>query len=463
MLLLWCVQFGQSKELLLTKFIISATLDQDKNLVLQNAPRQNQGENNCSAIEISLPESMAVGNDFYLEFLCPKNKRYISPKLSASEGTGGVQKLYCELPSCVLQEEGFVQFQLVAKSVSDDTVVFKSNYSNKTAFFVHASVNATQLFTVMDYFGKIDKALQAAERATQELASTKSQMERFLTDADELISQRTDEVFSEEKTARIAADSALQVGLSAHEGNAQNPHSVTKAQVGLETVANERQYSAQNPNFSEETPKMNGYATAGNATTYCRSDHVHPHDSTKADNNSVVKYTLQVKSEADKYRARVNIGAGTSNFSGNYEDLVNKPNFVGDTLVMSFGESKEFWVNSSETFQLMAGHGLGRVKLTFDTLEEEGTEFELSSGAAIVNLYVPSGCASALIETKNFFGEISFNLTYFDKEGDAFDGESLEFTEGISHTVNLCCLFYSDSWNAKILMDNIYSEAVYDR
>ena len=35
--------------------------------------------------------------------------------------------------------------------------------------------------------------------------------------------------------------------LNAHTGNTDNPHSVTKTQVGLENVANERQYSSQNP------------------------------------------------------------------------------------------------------------------------------------------------------------------------------------------------------------------------
>ena len=43
-------------------------------------------------------------------------------------------------------------------------------------------------------------------------------------------------------TSRAAA-----TDLSSHVGNTGNPHGVTKAQVGLDNVANERQYSAQNP------------------------------------------------------------------------------------------------------------------------------------------------------------------------------------------------------------------------
>ncbi len=42
-------------------------------------------------------------------------------------------------------------------------------------------------------------------------------------------------------------EKAANADLSAHTQNRQNPHGVTKAQVGLSAVANERQYSAQNP------------------------------------------------------------------------------------------------------------------------------------------------------------------------------------------------------------------------
>lgn len=38
-----------------------------------------------------------------------------------------------------------------------------------------------------------------------------------------------------------------------------------------------------------------------------------------------VKYTAQTLTDAQKSQARSNIGAGTSNFSGNYNDLTNKP------------------------------------------------------------------------------------------------------------------------------------------
>ena len=44
------------------------------------------------------------------------------------------------------------------------------------------------------------------------------------------------------------------------------------------------------------------------------------------DTSDCVKVTAQTWSDGQKAQARTNIGAGTSNFSGNYNDLTNKPN-----------------------------------------------------------------------------------------------------------------------------------------
>ena len=50
-----------------------------------------------------------------------------------------------------------------------------------------------------------------------------------------------------EYVSTALAKYATTESLNAHTGNTNNPHSVTKTQVGLENVANERQYSSQNP------------------------------------------------------------------------------------------------------------------------------------------------------------------------------------------------------------------------
>ncbi len=68
--------------------------------------------------------------------------------------------------------------------------------------------------------------------------------------------------------------------LAAHVTNTGNPHEVTKAQVGLGNVADERQYSAQNP------PPLPTPADIGAATAQDLTDHVgdtaNPHSVTAA-------------------------------------------------------------------------------------------------------------------------------------------------------------------------------------
>lgn len=128
---------------------------------------------------------------------------------------------------------------------------------------------------------------------------------------------RGDHVHPTDTSRAAAAD------LSSHVGNTGNPHGVTKAQVGLENVANERQYSAQNPpptpsaaevgaipatekgaasgvaslgsdgkvpdgqlpaipTQATVTPLMNGLGYVGDSAKYAKEDHVHPKDTSKA-------------------------------------------------------------------------------------------------------------------------------------------------------------------------------------
>ena len=46
-----------------------------------------------------------------------------------------------------------------------------------------------------------------------------------------------------------------------------------------------------------------------------------------------IKYVTQTLTDAQKKQARTNIGAGTSNFSGSYNDLTNKPNIPAATVI----------------------------------------------------------------------------------------------------------------------------------
>ena len=52
-----------------------------------------------------------------------------------------------------------------------------------------------------------------------------------------------------------------------------------------------------------------------------------------SDTENAVTYTAQTLTEEQKTQARANIGAGTSNFSGSYNDLTNKPNIPAATVI----------------------------------------------------------------------------------------------------------------------------------
>ncbi len=64
-----------------------------------------------------------------------------------------------------------------------------------------------------------------------------------------------------------------------------------------------------------------------------------------SDTEDAVTYTAQTLTEEQKTQARANIGAGTSNFSGSYNDLTNKPNIpaasVIDTTLSKSGQAAD--------------------------------------------------------------------------------------------------------------------------
>lgn len=194
----------------MNNFEIFAILDRDKNLTIESLPNQNQGENNCTDITVSVPVEMAEGYQFFFEFLCPKNKRYVSPQMTEKQADSTHKKFFCKVPSCVLQEEGFVLFQLVARKTADNTVVYKSVQTNRTSFFVYPSVNATTTYySADDYFANVNGEL-AKEALLRETADKNLH----------------------------AAVTELANGFAEHAARQNNPHCVTKAQVGLDRAEN---------------------------------------------------------------------------------------------------------------------------------------------------------------------------------------------------------------------------------
>ena len=140
--------------------------------------------------------------------------------------------------------------------------------------------------------------------------------------------------------------------LTAHAGNTSNPHSVTKAQVGLGNVPNVST-NDQTPTYSDTT--IFETLTSGEKISVALGkiklaitnliNHIanksNPHGVTKSqiglgnvgNFKAVSTVAGQGLTEDEKANARTNIGVGTSSFSGDYNDLSNKP--VVDTALSS--------------------------------------------------------------------------------------------------------------------------------
>lgn len=116
---------------------------------------------------------------------------------------------------------------------------------------------------------------------------------------------------------------------------------------------------------------------------------------TAADN--AVKYTSQSLTDAQKTQARTNIGAGTSNFSGNYNDLTNKPTIPtvnNGTLTLKAGSTRiTFTANQSAnvTFEVTAA-SLGALtaskSINTDNITAQAVSSgESTSGSGTINLH----------------------------------------------------------------------------
>lgn len=178
--------------------------------------------------------------------------------------------------------------------------------------------------------------------------------------------------------------SGVQTSLTTHINDKTNPHKVTKTQVGLSNVDNIKQWSESNhpttlggygitdgvnntqledlsdrvdtnesdiesiqtevgnikTNYVPNTRTINGKALSNNITLNANDVSALSSDityvssvdgSSGAVTTNAVKYVEQTLTEAQKTQVRTNIGAGTSSFSGDYEDLSNKPNIPAKT------------------------------------------------------------------------------------------------------------------------------------
>ena len=395
------------EEVRLTNFTISATLEENKDLTITKTAPQNQGENETSCILVTVPHSLVSGYEFYLEFLCPSNKKYLSPVLSKYEETETGVVYDCLIPACVLGEEGLVIFQLVARSDMDKSVVLKSNFSRKTSFFVRPSVNATEkTLRIDDYFASMQEKVDGFE---EQLNTAQLNISNKVSFKKQSLSE----------TEKQQARQNIGAGTSNFSGNYDDLED--KPDIPQNTVS----FQAQS---LSETEKQQARQNIGAGTSNFSGSYNDLEDKPDIPQNTV-SFQAQSLSDAEKQQARQNIGAGTSNFSGSYNDLTDKP--AGGGGVTSWGNA---------TGDIVLGDGF--------YFNDDNKAETLISGTYFSNIIAPnSNYAIAPIYPAVIFMRIQLDITHSSELVITIKSQGVDREYRVpvpSNAMNFCASIYKD-------------------
>ncbi len=288
----------------MSKFVISAVMDEDKNLTVKSAAMQNQGENGSAQLTVSVPAEWAE-KEFYAEFLCPHDRRFVSPQMQKASSENSFS---CTLPACVLQEEGFVGFQLIVRNPADGTV-FKSNYSKRSSFFVNASVNADKdVVAVRDFFSEAKQLVAQTEEKAQ---SAVERVQKAVLHTQQTLTEEQKRQARENIGAGTSSFGGSYDELTDKPVIPQVPQDIVKYSEQTLTEEQKRQarenIGAGTSSFGGSYDELTGKPVIPQV----------PQD--------IVKYSQQTLTEEQKQQARENIGAGTSSFNGSYDELTDKP------------------------------------------------------------------------------------------------------------------------------------------
>ncbi|HIR65637.1 MAG TPA: hypothetical protein IAC95_01950 [Candidatus Fimimonas gallinarum] len=391
----------------MTNFTISATLEENKDLTITKTAPQNQGENETSCILVTVPHSLVSGYEFYLEFLCPSNKKYLSPVLSKYEETETGVVYDCLIPACVLGEEGLVMFQLVARSDMDKSVVLKSNFSRKTSFFVRPSVNATEkTLRIDDYFASMQEKVDGFE---EQLNTAQLNISNKVSFKKQSLSE----------TEKQQARENIGAGTSNFSGNYDDLED--KPDIPQKTVS----FQAQSLSDAE---KQQARQNIGAGTSNFSGNYDDLSNKPTVPQGAVL-YNQQTLNDDQKAQARENIGAGTSNFSGSYNDLTDKP--AGGGGVTSWGNA---------TGDIVLGDGF--------YFNDDNKAETLISGTYFSNIIAPnSNYAIAPIYPAVIFMRIQLDSTYSSELVITIKSQGVDREYRVpvpSNAMNFCASIYKD-------------------
>lgn len=182
---------------------IVGSLDKEKNLRLTQVPELNQGESRATALRVDVPQEYA-DFDYYLEFFCPKNKKFIVGPLEEATDTVVENQLEYVLDGCILSDAGTVYIQLCARKEGEEQVIFKSTRSSNASFFVNKSIDADgepyasedMLGKLLDAFGELESTAESLDAHVQSAVAAGQYAVQV---AEGLLEDKADGLFKGEK------------------------------------------------------------------------------------------------------------------------------------------------------------------------------------------------------------------------------------------------------------------------
>lgn len=303
----------------------------DGQLLTKTADGQEWKDREKDVLSVTITDS--VSGDWYASNPAPDEILAAAQAGKAIELNYGGQKYFCTY-IYVSAETGEAGFQFTSSGVTTDALTITafaleresrnaqwrwSYTSNSTSQLLNSNGNSSDT-TVTFTVASTRTALESGTK----LAILMGKIAKWFNDLGWLAFKdtvTTNDVSSGIKASLSRADSALQ--------------SVSKSDVGLSYVANERQYSSANPppypvtsvngktgavtvsvpTASTTTPKAPGTAAAGGETAYSRGDHVHPAEVFLATYNETTREEIMAAIEAGKQVFLKTDAAGRTRFA----------------------------------------------------------------------------------------------------------------------------------------------------
>ncbi len=169
----------------------------------------NEGEAHEAHLEISVPPQDNV--KYYLEFLCPYDRKYLSVALDATDGI-----INYTLPSCIFLVAGKVYAQLIV--LRDSVVIFKSVKSADASIDVLPSINAAEEANEQrGFLAEAEFTLSLVRETIQSVTQKAELLEQKSHELENLIQTVSESLSNKEFEGKTAYSYAIEGGFAGSE------------------------------------------------------------------------------------------------------------------------------------------------------------------------------------------------------------------------------------------------------